>query len=84
MKSAGEFFVIYSEEVKDRRLKVVHVNGILNRVDGGFDAFPEGCSRLHSAAGHPNGEGGGMVVKTPDFAVLDVSMDEGGSAELAA
>ena len=57
----GEAFVIQAQDVQDRRVKVVHVDGVFFDVITYVVGLAIG-TRLDAGAGHPHGEGMGMMV----------------------
>ena len=77
----GQAFVIEAEEVEDGGLKVVDVDRVFDRVHGEGIRCAVGQAGLDTAAGHPDGEGVGMVVASPTRTVAEVALDEGRAAE---
>ena len=49
----SESFMVEAEEMKDRGMEVVNVNGIIGGFVAKFVARAMNGSRPHSAAGHP-------------------------------
>lgn len=60
----GQALVIDSEQVKDRGVKVVHVDWIGDRSVSEVVGHAMGVSRFHPAAREPDGEGAGVVIAT--------------------
>ena len=58
----GQARVIEPEQVQDRRLQVVDVNGVLDRFHTEVVGLAQVQSRLDAGAGQPDGERGAEVV----------------------
>ena len=53
LEFVGQAFVVDAQQVHDRRLEVVDVDGVFGRVVGEVVGLTEGEAALHAAAGHP-------------------------------
>ena len=56
LKAIGEFFVIKAEEVKNRCVKIVNVDGIFFDAPADFVRLPDGLAAFYAASGHPHAE----------------------------
>ena len=63
-RSVGQFFVIQTKQVKNRRLQVVNVHRAIGDVKAKFISGAEGDTALHTAAGHPKTERLRMMIAT--------------------
>ena len=79
VKSISQLLVIEAEQVKNRRVQIVHVDLVLHGEVAELIRRPEREARLHARARQPDGEAAGIVVATG--AVL---LRVGRAAELAA
>ena len=62
--SVGQFLVIQSQLIQDRRMKIVHVDFILHGAMTEVVGCAVGKAGLHTATGQPGGETTGVVVAT--------------------
>src|SRR5580698_2064837 len=53
-EAEGEFFVVQAEQVEHRRVEVVHLELVLDRIVAVLVGLAEDEARLHAAAGHPD------------------------------
>src|SRR5204863_6233 len=60
----GQLLVVETQEMHDRRLQVVDVDGVLGDVETQLIGRPMGDARPDAAAGHPHGEGLWMMIAT--------------------
>ena len=72
--------VVEAEQLQQRRVQIVNVDAVFDRVEAEFVRLAQRQARLDAAAGHPVGEGVGMVVA----AVVAAAFHHRRSAELAA
>ena len=84
LEFVGEALVVDAEEVQQRSLKIVDVDGVLSGVHAESVAGAVGDAGLHAAAGHPEGEGVRVMVAASLLAVFHVALQEGRAAELPA
>ena len=56
LKLVRQTLVVNAEEVEERDLKIVHVNGVLRNVVGELVGLAAGYSALDAATCHPHGE----------------------------
>jgi len=79
----GELFVVDTKEVKDRGLEVVDVDFVFHGIEADVITRSVGDTRLHAAAGHPDGVGVGMVIAAPLGTIVKGTLDEGRASEFA-
>jgi len=84
LEPVGESLVVDAEEVEDGGLEVVHVDGVTDDVHAEVIGFSEGEAGSDAASGHPDCEGVRVMIASPAGAVVEVSLDEGGSPEFTA
>ena len=84
MEFVGEAFVVDAEQVKQRGLKIMNVDGIIDGIHAEGVAGTVGDAGLHAAAGHPCGERIGVMIAAPLLAVFEIALQERGAAEFAA
>ena len=58
----GQRLVVESQQVEDRCVQIVKVHAVFHRGNTVFVGRAIGHAALHAAAGHPEGESGGVVV----------------------
>ncbi len=80
----GEALVVEAEAVEEGGLDIVDVDGVLDDIVAEFVGGAVDGAGLNAAAGHPHGEGFGVVVAAAGAAEGGVAFDHGGAAEFAA
>jgi len=80
LEFVGQAFVVDTEQVQDRRLEVVDVDGVFGRVVGEVVGLAVGEAALHAAAGQPDGEDIGVMVSAERLLVVDVPLAERSAA----
>lgn len=60
----GELGVIKTEQMKNRRMKIVDVDFIFDRIETEFIGLTHFNSTFHATARHPHGEGVRVVIAT--------------------
>jgi len=80
----GQLLVIDAQQVQDGGLKVMNVDFVVHGVEADIVGGSMGDARLDSASSHPGSKGVGVMVTAPAFAVLHVTLKEGGAAEFTA
>lgn len=81
LKAVGEAFVVDAEEMKDRCVKVVNVDGVFKDVVAIVVGFSDGDSFFDSCSSHPHAEALGMMITSVIFA-SQFSLTVGGSPKL--
>jgi len=84
LKFIGEAFVVDAEQVQQRGLKIMDVDGAFDGAHAEFVAGAVGDTAFHATASHPKGEGVRVMVTAPLGAIVDVALEEGRAAEFAA
>ena len=79
--TVGEALVVDAEEVEDRRLPVVDVNGVFDDVVTEVVGLAVGDARFHAGADHPRAVCGAEVIAAVAVAFGDVALHKNGSAE---
>ena len=74
LKAKGKSFVIDSEHVQNGGLQVVDVHWIFRDVHSEFVRSANAYPWLRPATGHPDREGVGVVVSSPSWAVIQISL----------
>src|SRR5262249_30076713 len=85
--TVGEGFVVEAEEVEDRGVQVVDVDGVLDGLEAEFVGGAMDMAPLDAAAGQPHGKGVVVVVAAVHLALVGAGggeLDGGRAAELAA
>ncbi len=65
-------------------LEIVDVDGVFDDVVAELVALAVGDSGFDATAGHPEGEGIGVMIATPFFGVFDIALEEGRPTEFTA
>src|SRR5688572_17705335 len=58
----GKLFVVKTQQMEDRGMKVIHVHGVFNDVVSEIICLPMNNSRANSAACHPDGVVSWMMI----------------------
>jgi uncharacterized protein YbaA (DUF1428 family) len=66
LKAIRESFVIKTEQMQNRRVKIVHVGRIFHDAPADLVRLADDLSAAHSAAGHPNAERKRMMIASTD------------------
>ena len=82
LKAIGEAFVVDAEEMKDRCVKVVNVDGVFKDVVAIVVGFSDSDSFFDSCSSHPHAEALGMMITSVIFA-SQFSLTVGGSTKLS-
>ena len=82
LEAVGEAFVVDAEEMKDRCVEVVNVDGIFKDVVAIVVGFSNGDSFFYSCSSHPHAEALGMMITSVIFA-SQFSLTVGGSPKLS-
>src|SRR5205823_4033476 len=82
LEFVSELSVIEAEELQDRGVQVVDVDGILDDVPAEFIGLAEDGAGFDAATGHPDGEGEGVVVAAADALETGAVLAERRAAEL--
>ncbi len=77
----GKLLVVDAQQVQDGGLKVMNVNLVVHGVEADIIRGSIGDAGFDAASSHPGGEGVGVVVAAPAFAVLHVALEERRAAE---
>lgn len=77
----GKLLVVDAQQVQDGGLKVMNVNLVVHGVEADIVRGSIGDAWFDATSSHPSGEGVGVVVAAPAFAVLHVALEEGCAAE---
>src|SRR4051812_2843903 len=77
--AVGEFFVIQAQRMQDRRVHVVHVDLVLDRLSAEFVRGAVAEARLEAGSAEPLREAAGVVI-----AAGAVALGVGGATEFAA
>ena len=75
--------MVEAEEVEDRCLKVVHVNGVARHPKAQFIRRAVDVPRLHTTPRHPDREAIGIVITAEVFAGSGATLAEGRASKLA-
>src|SRR6185503_1631839 len=84
LETEGQLFVVDPQQVKQGRLEVVDIDGVGDDVVAELVGFAVAHAALYAAAGHPEGEGVGVMVAAPLGLVVDVALEERRASEFAA
>src|SRR5438128_12350260 len=84
LKAEGEPLVVETEQVKNGRLQIVHMNFILSYTEAQFVRFAIHHAALHAASGHDHRITVGIMVAAQYFALGRASLAEGRAAKLTA
>jgi hypothetical protein len=79
-----EPLVVQAEQVKDRRLQIVDVNGIARDAEAELVGLAVCDARLDAAARHPHGVGDGVMVAAHAAADGGIGFDHGRATKFAA
>ena len=83
-ESVDEAFVVEAEEVEDSGLDVVDVDGVFGDLHAEFVGGAVGDAGFDAAAGHPHGEGLGVVIASAAASECGAGFNHGGASEFAA
>ncbi len=84
LEAVGEFLVVEAEEMKDRRLEIVDMDGVFGDVEPEVIGRADGLTGLDTATGHPHAEGLGVMIAATTAAEGGTGFDHGCAPEFTA
>ena len=84
LETVGQFRVIESEQMQQRRVQIVHVDLVLHDVETEFVGFAESDARFDAAAGHPHRERLRMMIAAQFASGVRIAFHHRRAAEFAA
>lgn len=83
LELVGEFLVLDAQQVEKSGLEIVHVNFVFDGIEANVVGCPVSDAGFDSSTRHPDGEGVGVVVAAPLFAISHLTLQEGRASEFS-